>query len=185
MIEALPDSTRNIWLTYFDAGRRAPNIKADYFLEGESNDTFFWPEAVAATVNAIPGTKNHTWGPNLDHTQLPSGGTMQRLHFDYPLKGIGSPFATVNISNVAVQTDGFYQQLQLRPFRTGEVFDSLIFSEESRCCQIDTFIGRLRRQDRRDRELDWRFEIKRACRVGVFAFEDAGDSGGGAGVHGI
>src|SRR5690242_17751643 len=46
LISDLPDSVRQAWLTWFDAGRRAPKIKAAYFLEAASNDNFFWPEAV-------------------------------------------------------------------------------------------------------------------------------------------
>jgi dienelactone hydrolase len=99
LIEGLSAADRDVWLANLDAGRRAPNIQAAYFLEGETNDTYFWPEAVGATLNAIPGTaKNHVWGPNLNHNQLPDGPAMQRFWFDYHLKGQGSGFSKVTIT---------------------------------------------------------------------------------------
>lgn len=107
MIAAMPAADRDVWLQYLDAGRRAPNIRAAYFLEGETNDTYFWPEAVGATLDAvIAPNKNHAWGPNLNHNQMAAGGTMQRLHFDYYLKGLGNAFATVEVKNIAAQPDG-------------------------------------------------------------------------------
>jgi MYXO-CTERM domain-containing protein len=106
IIAAMPEVDRNVWLMYLDAGRRAPQIKGAYFLEAETNDTFFWPEAAGATIEAAGGAKNHVWGPNLNHNQLPAGPAMQRLFFDYHLKGVGSPFATVWVSRIEPQTDG-------------------------------------------------------------------------------
>jgi dienelactone hydrolase len=107
LIAAMPAADRDVWLKYIDAGRRAPDIKAAYFLEGETNDTYFWPEAVGATLDAITApNKNHTWGPNLNHNQMPAGPTMQRLHFDHYLKGLGSAFATVEVKTIAAQPDG-------------------------------------------------------------------------------
>ncbi|MDB5047811.1 MAG: hypothetical protein JWO30_882 [Fibrobacteres bacterium] len=99
LIAGLSAADRDVWLANLDAGRRAPDIKAAYFLEGETNDTYFWPEAVGATLNAIPGAaKNHVWGPNLNHMQLPDGPAMQRFWFDYHLKGQGNGFSKVTIT---------------------------------------------------------------------------------------
>ena len=106
MIDTMSSFTRTTWLTFLDAGRRESNMKAAYFIEGETNDHYFWPEAVTATLQAVPGTKNQARGPNLNHVQLPNGGTMQSLYFDYYLKGVGSSFATDSISNVVTQADG-------------------------------------------------------------------------------
>ena len=106
LIAALPTTDRDTWLATFDAGRRAPGMKAAYFLEGESNDTYFWPEAVSATLAAVPGTKNHTWGPNLNHKQLPAGPAMQRLWFDHHLKGSAGAFATATLVRLEDQADG-------------------------------------------------------------------------------
>lgn len=105
-VSQLPEADRNVWLMFFDAGRRAPGIKGAYFLEGETNDTFFWPEAVQATIDAVPGNKNHVWGPNLNHMQLPGGPAMIGLHMDYQLKGMGAPFASTSVSAIEAQADG-------------------------------------------------------------------------------
>jgi dienelactone hydrolase len=96
---------RDVWLSTFDAGRRAQGMKAAYFLEGESNDTFFWPEAVQATFEAVPGNVNHVWGPNLNHHQLPSGPKMIQLHMDYYLKGVGAPFAKARVVGIETTAD--------------------------------------------------------------------------------
>jgi len=106
IISGLSATDRDTWLTYFDAGRRAGQMKATYFLEGETNDTYFWPEAVGATLAAIAGPKNHVWGPNLNHHQLPASDAMIQRHFDYYLKGLGSPFSSVAVSSIEPQADG-------------------------------------------------------------------------------
>ncbi|RPD38698.1 alpha/beta hydrolase family protein [Chitinophaga barathri] len=95
IIARLPEADRKAWLQYFDAGRRAQHIKAPFFMEAASNDTFFWPEAVMATLGRIKGTKNLVWGPNINHKQIPGGSKMQELYFDYYLKGKGQPFGRV------------------------------------------------------------------------------------------
>jgi dienelactone hydrolase len=105
MIADLPDSVRTPWLQYFDAGRRAPSIKAPYFLEATSNDTYFWPESVKWTLAAIHGTKNHVWDTNFNHKQQPAGPKMQQLYFDYYLKGKGQPFGTAKIIHEQVLAD--------------------------------------------------------------------------------
>src|SRR5690606_22107549 len=99
-IDKMPESERNTWLKYIDAGRRANAIKADYFLDAASNDDFFWPGAVSATLKTIQKNKNHTWGPNYNHKQTPSGPLMQQLFFDYYLKDKGAPFGKANISKI-------------------------------------------------------------------------------------
>ncbi len=103
LIDTMSVVTKSTWLTYLDAGRRAPNIKAPYFLEAASNDTYFWPEAVTATLDAIPGIKNHFWGPNLNHQGVAS--PMKQLFFDYYLKGTGYPLASATITQVTSQMD--------------------------------------------------------------------------------
>lgn len=98
IVAGLPEADRRTWLRYFDAGRRAQKIKAPFFLEAASNDTFFWPEAVTATLRKIKGKKNLVWGPNINHKQIPGGGKMQALYFDYYLKGKGQPFGRVEVA---------------------------------------------------------------------------------------
>jgi dienelactone hydrolase len=110
---------RERWLSDLDPGRRAPNIKAAFFLAAATNDFFGWPDAVQATLDAIPGEKNHLYSPNSNHKILVPGGTgfedvkqkpgppqligsranwlaMEVPYFDYYLKGIGKPFPKVN-----------------------------------------------------------------------------------------
>jgi len=72
----MPQADRERWLKYLDAGRRAAGIRAAFFIAGAANDFFFWPRAVQATLDAVPGEKNHLYAPNANHkTPLP-GGTM-------------------------------------------------------------------------------------------------------------
>ena len=109
MISAMVNTDRNTWLAYLDAGRRAPEITAPYFIEEPTNDTYFWPEAVNATLSAIPGTKNRVCMPNLNHTVIPAAGTMKQLYMNYYLKASGSPFGTVTVSSAVLQADGSLQ----------------------------------------------------------------------------
>ena len=71
----LPEE-RERWLQCLDAGRRAPGMKAAYFLAAASNDFFGWPRAAQATLDAIPGEKNHVMAPNSNHKlPVPGGST--------------------------------------------------------------------------------------------------------------
>lgn len=68
------EAEREAWLRWLDAGRRAPGIRAAFFTAGAANDFFYWPQAVQATLDAIPGEKNHLYAPNANHkTPLPGG----------------------------------------------------------------------------------------------------------------
>ncbi len=106
IIADLPEKDREIWLATFDAGRRAQHIKASYFVEAAANDTYFWPDAVGATLDAIPGDKGHVWGPNINHKRIPQGEKMQEVFFDYHLKKEGKAFGNVNIPAVKDNSDG-------------------------------------------------------------------------------
>lgn len=139
LITAMPSADRDIWLTYLDAGRRAPNITAPFFLECETNDTYFWPEAVEATLNAIPGFSNHSYGPNRNHVQLPSGSTMQQLFFDYYLKGSGQSFKTVvDVTNTENLSDGSCKLTIKIDKPIGVILDSvnLYYSEKATNWQV-------------------------------------------------
>lgn len=105
IVAKLPPADRQTWLENFDAGRRAPGMKAAYFLEAASNDTYFWPDAVGSTLAAIPAAPNHMWAPNLDHKQLASASAMQRLWFDWHLKGTGAPFARTRVAGIDPKSD--------------------------------------------------------------------------------
>lgn len=99
-----PDA-RDTWLTWLDAGRRAPGIAAPLFIEGATNDTYFWPPAVEATLAAAPGDTNRVWWANLDHSIERSIPT-RRLFLDYHLKGEGRPFAKLSILAAGRAPDG-------------------------------------------------------------------------------
>lgn len=72
----LSPEERNLWLQCLDAGRRAPNMKAAFFLAAASNDFFGWPRAAQATLDAIPSEKNHLFAPNANHkVPVPGGST--------------------------------------------------------------------------------------------------------------
>jgi cephalosporin-C deacetylase-like acetyl esterase len=105
-ISQMPSQYKSDWLTYLDAGRRAKDIMAPYFIEQATNDTYFWPEAVSATLNAITGTKNHVTMANLNHDILSSSAAMKQRYMNYYLKGVGSPFGTINITSSDMQLDG-------------------------------------------------------------------------------
>ena len=105
-IAQMPSHYKSDWLTYLDAGRRAKDITAPYFIDQATNDTYFWPEAVSATLNAITGTKNHVTMANLNHATLSSSATMKQLYMNYYLKGVGSPFGTINVTSSDIQLDG-------------------------------------------------------------------------------
>jgi uncharacterized protein YjdB/cephalosporin-C deacetylase-like acetyl esterase len=105
-IAAMSASDRTVWLTYLDAGRRTSGITAPYFIEQPTNDTFFWPEAVQGTLDAIPGNKNRFILANINHTLIPTSGTMKQLFMNYHLKGVGSPFGSIDITSTEPQNDG-------------------------------------------------------------------------------
>jgi dienelactone hydrolase len=102
-LAAMPVALRDKWIDCFDAGRRAGGIRCSYFIEASSNDKYFWPPAVMATLDAVRTTKGLVWGPNLDHVRLAGGDTMQQLYFDYWLKGLGKPFGEVWVAGVEGQ----------------------------------------------------------------------------------
>ncbi|MXV17230.1 RICIN domain-containing protein [Hufsiella ginkgonis] len=106
IINGLSPADRNTWLTYFDAGRRAGNLRAAYFIEAPTNDTYFWPPAVTATLNAITVTKNQVFTPNLNHAATANAATMRNIYFDHYLKAAGVPFGSIKITGVTTQADG-------------------------------------------------------------------------------
>ncbi|MDA7883736.1 acetylxylan esterase [Akkermansiaceae bacterium] len=92
------------WLTYYDAGRRANSITASYYIDAPTNDTYFWPEAVQGTLDAIPSNKNHSFNPNRNHSQANSKSRYQwMVHY---LKGGELPgFAKPTLVS-ALENDG-------------------------------------------------------------------------------
>jgi dienelactone hydrolase len=112
----LPREEAETWLRDLDAGRRAHRIRAEYFVAAATNDHFFWPPAVMATLAEIPGQKNQLFAPNANHavpvpggTNSPTGSTwldMEADYFAYYLRGEGQPFPVVEAEPVARRGDG-------------------------------------------------------------------------------
>lgn len=81
---------REQWLKYLDAGKRAKNIKAAFFIAGATNDFFFYPKAVQKTLDSIKSEKNQVYAPNVSHKiPLPGGSFEDSLN---PEKFIPTPF---------------------------------------------------------------------------------------------
>lgn len=117
-LNSLPAPARAAWLDNLDAGRRAQYITADYFAAAAANDDFFYPPAVMATLNEIPGHKNLVLAPNASHNINLPGGTkvgtigspdgcsMQYDYFNYVLKGEGAPLPEVTFHSGSFVNDG-------------------------------------------------------------------------------
>jgi dienelactone hydrolase len=123
----MPVEERERWLQHLDAGRRASGMKAAFFHAAAANDFFGWPQAVQATLDAIPSERNHVFAPNANHKiPLPGGSVfdtkaapaftptafqpyptpsgskanwlaMEVPYFDYYLKEQGEPFPKVSV----------------------------------------------------------------------------------------
>lgn len=105
-IERLGPEKSRIWLDNLDAGRRAHNLTAAYFVPSPANDWFFWPSAVMRTLTDMRGEKNYCFMPNDSHALRQPGGShgppkvnqrlnrtyMEIVWLDYHLKGEGKPF---------------------------------------------------------------------------------------------
>lgn len=101
-----PDD-RAVWLKYLDAGRRANNIKSPFFTAAATNDNWFYPPAVEATLRSVKGPVNHLFAANVSHSIPLPGGTkgqgskkpgwleMEQIYFDYFLKGVGDPLPVI------------------------------------------------------------------------------------------
>ena len=91
----MPVAEREQWMKWLDAGRRAPGIKAAFFTAGAANDFFYWPRAVQATLDAIPGEKNHLYAPNANHkTPLPGGTVFPKEKAEPFVPTVFQPFPT-------------------------------------------------------------------------------------------
>lgn len=148
----MPEAERARWLQSLDAGRRAPGITAEFFIAGAANDFFFWPRAVQATLDAIPGPKNQVYAPNANHkiplpggtadaetaaepfkptafqpVATPIGGkanwlTMEVPFFDYHLKRIGEPFPRIVMQATDDASTARFQVNAPRPPTKVEVY---------------------------------------------------------------
>ncbi len=110
-LQRMPEDERALWFRHLDAGRRAGAMKAAYFVAAATNDFFFWPPAVTATLKAIPGERNHLFAPNVTHKAPVPGGTdgagpanwlkMEVEYFAWHLKAEGRPLPRVGIEPVS------------------------------------------------------------------------------------
>jgi len=129
-LQKMPAAEREQWLQYLDAGRRANNIKASFFIAGATNDFFFYPNAVQQTLDSIRSEKNQLYAPNVSHKiPLPGGSfsdssnaekftptafqpyptpngnkanwlAMEVPFMEYHLKKKGLPFPIVTVSRI-------------------------------------------------------------------------------------
>ena len=128
-LSKMPENERAQWLKYLDPGRRVSGMKSAFFIAGAANDFFFYPPAVQATLDAVPGEKNHLYAPNANHKVPLPGGTvfsvppkeafkptpfqpyptpaggkanwlaMEVPYFDYYLQGRGEPLPRVIVQS--------------------------------------------------------------------------------------
>lgn len=106
-LQNLPRAESDAWLKYLDAGRRASSITAYYFIAAATNDQYFWPPSVTATLDCVRGDKNQLFAPNAAREAPVPGGSrplattaptwldMEVEYFAYQLKGEGSPLPVV------------------------------------------------------------------------------------------
>jgi cephalosporin-C deacetylase-like acetyl esterase len=72
----LPANERRLWLEYYDAGNYADRITASILFYAASNDSFFHPPSVEATLDRIRQSNNYVcFAPNCDHQFTLPGGT--------------------------------------------------------------------------------------------------------------
>jgi dienelactone hydrolase len=123
----MSETERNRWFQQLDAGRRASGMKAAYFLAAATNDFFGYLTSAQATLDAIPGEKNHVFAPNANHKLPVPGGSLYDInppkdfkptafqpfptpvgekdtwaamevpYFEYYLQGRGEPFPKVTV----------------------------------------------------------------------------------------
>jgi len=105
-LDVLEPGARRIWLDNLDAGRRAKNLSAAYFVPSPANDWYFWPSAVMRTLADMPGPKNYCFMPNDSHSLRQPGGMsgppkvdyrynrtyMEIVWLEHHLLGKGKPF---------------------------------------------------------------------------------------------
>ena len=107
-INSMPEDQRANWFRDLDAGRRADGISAAFFMAAAVKDTFFYPPAIEATLNEMPGNKNLVYAPDKTHSLDGVDGSDQlaKLHFDYHLKGTGGSLPEISVVSTDAQPDG-------------------------------------------------------------------------------
>jgi dienelactone hydrolase len=122
LLNKMPKAERETWLTYLDAGRRAKNIAAPFFIASPTNDNWFYPPSVMATLQAINSPDYHFFAPNANHAAPVPGGNatanrvgmmqMEEPWFNYYLKDIGSPLPEIAVeegTGTLNQVNGTYR----------------------------------------------------------------------------
>ena len=83
------------------------DIGTPFFIAGAANDNWFYPPAVSQTLMSMKGETNLLFAPNNSHKIELPGGTkgkaaeepgwlsMERLYFEYHLKGKGNPLPKI------------------------------------------------------------------------------------------
>ena len=152
MAKMASDEERTRWLRDLDPGRRAPGMKAAFFLAGATNDFFYFPLAVQATLDVIPGEKNHLYAPNANHKVPLPGGTvfpkpsaepfkptafqpfptptgskanwlaMEVPFFDYYLNGQGQPLPKVKVETADSPLTARFSIVSPRPLAKVEIY---------------------------------------------------------------
>jgi len=94
----MDEADRNAWVKCFDAGTRLNRCRAAYLMYNGTNDIFFKPPSVMATLDAIPGNKYICFGPNKSHYMSLPGGPVR---WEYPINAEVEPafFAHVLAGN--------------------------------------------------------------------------------------
>lgn len=101
-LNKLPAAERERWLALLDPARRMASLRAEYFIAAATDDFFFFPPGVEATLGAIRGHSNQVYAPNVTHKiPLPGGNSdpgrfswlaMEVPYFEWQLKHRGAPF---------------------------------------------------------------------------------------------
>ncbi len=117
-LDKMSDNDRATWLRYLDAGRRIQSLKTPFFIAAGTNDNWFYPPAVTATLTAMKGPVNHLFAANANHKIPVPGGTtdprtnqvgwtnMELPYFDYYLKNKGYPFPLITTISAAAPKKG-------------------------------------------------------------------------------
>lgn len=115
LLNKMLPAERAVWIKYLDAGRRAKYISSPYFIAAATDDNWFYPPAVMATLNAINSPTAHFFAPNANHSAPIPGGSsepnkvgsmkMEEPYFDYYLKDMGFPLPEISIINGKGQID--------------------------------------------------------------------------------
>jgi len=87
-LKKMDEADRNTWLKCFDAGTRLNRCRATYLLYSGTNDIFFKPPSVMATLDAIPAGKYLCFGPNKSHYMSLPGGPVR---WEYPINAEVEP----------------------------------------------------------------------------------------------